>query len=102
MKTFYRAVVVLGLAAPAVSAAGPAIAQQACLAHEAAEKELEKQFDEKVVGRGLANSGKAMFELFVSDKGTWTVMVSEPNGRSCVLASGESWQHLPLLSGDPT
>ncbi len=53
------------------------------------------------MGRGLANAGKAMFELFVSEKGSWTVVVSEPNGSSCILVSGESWQQLPLLIGDP-
>jgi hypothetical protein len=40
--------------------------------------------------------------LFVSEKGSWTVVVSQPNGPSCILASGESWHHMPLLIGDPS
>ncbi len=101
MKTLYRALAILGFVGAMLSSTGPASAQQACVTHEAAAKQLGKQFNEMVVGRGLANSGKAMFELFVSEKGSWTVVVSEPNGRSCILASGESWQQMPLLIGDP-
>ncbi len=101
MKTLYRALAILGFVGAMLSSTGPASAQQACVTHESAAKQLEKQFDEMVVGRGLGNSGKAMFELFLSEKGSWTVVVSEPSGRSCILASGESWQQMPLLIGDP-
>ena len=102
MQTFHRTLVTVGLVAATLVATGAASAQQVCGPREAAKDQLEKQFKEQVVGRGLASSGKAMFELFVSENGTWTVVVSEPRGRSCILASGESWEHLPLLIGDPT
>ncbi len=101
MKPLIRSLAILGFVGATLSSTGPASAQQACVTHEAATKHLEKQFDERVVGRGLANAGKAMFELFVSETGSWTVVVSEPNGPSCILTSGESWQQLPLLIGDP-
>ncbi len=97
MKSLYRAFAILGFVGATLSLTGPVGAQQACVTREAATKQLEKQFN---VGRGLANAGKAMFELFVSEKGSWTVVVSEPNGRSCILACGESWQRLSLI-GDP-
>lgn len=42
-----------------------------------------------------------MFELFVSETGSWTVVVSDPKGRSCVVASGEDRQQLPLKQGEP-
>ncbi len=101
MKTLYRALAILGFVGAMLSSTGPASAQQACVTHESAAKQLGKQFNEMVVGRGLGNSGKAMFELFLSEKGSWTVVVSEPSGRSCIIASGESWQQMPLLIGDP-
>ena len=78
-----------------------AYAQQACALRDAATVKLEKQFDEQVAGRGLARNGKAMFELFVSESGSWTVLVSDPKGRSCIIANGESWQQIPLVVGDP-
>ncbi len=101
MKPLVRSLAILGLVGAMLSWTGPASAQQACATHADATKRLEKQFDERVVGRGLASAGKRMLELFVSEKGSWTVVVSEPNGRSCVLESGEIWQQLPLLIGDP-
>ncbi len=98
MKSLYRAFAILGFVGATLSLTGPVSAQQARVTHEAA-TQLEKQINENVVG--LANAGKAMFELFVSEKGSWTVVVSEPNGRICILACGESWQRLPPLIGDP-
>ncbi len=79
-----------------------ASAQPLCAAHDKAVLQLEKQFEEQVAGRGLAENGKQMLELFVSEKGSWTVLVSDPSGRSCVVASGESWQGKTLILGDPT
>ena len=101
MRTLFAALAVLGIVAATLSLAGQASAQRVCASHEAATMQLEKQFNERVAGRGLANRGKAMIELFVSEKGSWTVVISEPNGRSCVLATGDSWQQVPLLVGDP-
>ena len=79
----------------------PANAQQACAPHKKTSHQLEELFDEQVVGRGLAPGGKAMFKLFVSESGSWTVVVSDTRGQSCVVASGESWHRIALLAGDP-
>ncbi len=76
-------------------------AQQACSSHDEAMLQLEKQFSEQVAGRGLATNGKQMLELLVSETGSWTVLVSDPRGRSCVVASGENWQAKTLVLGDP-
>jgi hypothetical protein len=76
-------------------------AQQICAPRGSAVMKLEKQFDERVFGRGLAANGQRMLELFVSKTGSWTVLVSDPNGHSCVMASGDNWQGLKQLAGDP-
>ncbi len=64
----------------ALLTSAPASAQQVCLTHEAAVMQLEQKFDESVAGRGLTADGKAMFELFLSETGSWTVVVSRPSG----------------------
>ena len=79
----------------------PAHAQQVCAVRDTAVTQLESQFDEQIVGRGLVDNGKAMVELFVSETGTWTVVVTDTNRRSCIVASGMSWTRTPLLVGDP-
>ena len=76
-------------------------AEQFCASRDTALVQLEKQFGELISGRGLAANGKRMIELLVSEKGSWTVLISEPDGRSCVMASGESWQGIKVLVGDP-
>lgn len=81
--------------------ANAANAQQVCTVRNEAVVLLEERFDEQVAGRGLAGDGQQMLELFVSETGSWTVLVSDTQGRSCVLASGESWQAKPLVLGDP-
>ncbi len=101
MNPLIRTLAILGFAAAMLSWTGPANAQQACASHDEVTMQLETQFDEMIIGRGLASAGKRMLELFVSETGSWTLMISEPNGRSCVLGSGESWHQLPLLVGDP-
>ena len=42
------------------------------------------------VGRGLS-SRNALVELLVSTDGSWKIIVTRPNGISCVLGSGGSW-----------
>ena len=81
--------------------ASAANAQQICASRDQAVAQLKQLHHERVLGRGLVPDGKAMFELFVSKSGSWTVLVSDPQGRTCVVASGASWQQLKPFLGDP-
>ena len=75
-------------------------AQEVCAPRDHALGQLEKRHHEKILGRGLTPNGKAMFELFVSKSGSWTVLVSHTNGRSCFVAAGDSWHPVkPLPAG---
>jgi len=76
-------------------------AQQFCAPRDKAVVQLEKQFGEFVSGRGLAVNGKQMIEIFVSEKGSWTVLISDPKGLSCVVTSGENWQGIKVVFGQP-
>lgn len=101
------------LAAAAVLAAFlmPAVqAQQiplVCQPHAKIASHLEKQFREIVVVTGLA--GEALFELFASESGTWTVLVTRPsmNNLSCVQGTGTAFSFTniefpaPKKKGDP-
>ncbi len=106
MTTFLRtsllAITVLwSLGAAAMFGNASARAQDACIDRDDAVEQLSKQYGEKVAARGLTQNGKAMFELLVSKSGSWTVLVSDPAGRSCIVANGEDWQRLPAIIGDP-
>ncbi|MFQ5984520.1 MAG: hypothetical protein ACE5LL_03270 [Alphaproteobacteria bacterium] len=101
MRAPIRAVAILAAGLVLLLFASAANAQQLCLLRGDAVGQLENKFKEQVVGRGLAQGGRAMVELFVGETGTWTVVVTDVNGQSCIVASGESWTQAPLLVGDP-
>lgn len=52
---------------------------------------LSGRFAETPVAAGLAANG-SMVEVFSSPDGqTWTIVLTRPDGATCVVASGESW-----------
>jgi hypothetical protein len=56
--------------------------------------QLAKKYSEVPAAIGLASSG-ALIEVLTSDDGaTWTILVSRPNGTSCLVAAGEEWHAL--------
>jgi len=68
-----------------------ASAQSVCFERTALLKHLDGKFEEEPVAAGLAANG-SMLEVFSSPDGlTWTIVLTQPNGATCVMASGESW-----------
>jgi hypothetical protein len=61
---------------------------------------LAEQYREAPVGVGVASNG-GVIELLASDKGTtWTLIITAPNGPTCILAAGEDWEaSKPLALG---
>jgi len=52
------------------------------------------------VAFGLSNSG-SLIEVLTSDNGsTWTIMVSQPSGSSCLVAAGEGWDELKRVKSN--
>ena len=58
-------------------------------------KMLETQYNEHPVAMGLSQKSTEAFEVFVSEKGTWTVVMTTSKGITCVMAVGHSWKQLP-------
>jgi len=74
-------------------AASPAVAQShLCTDHGKMVKTLNGQFQERRHGLGIAAANSGVMELFLSDAGSWTVVITMVNGVSCVLAAGHAWQ----------
>jgi hypothetical protein len=88
------------LAGLAAGATEPAAAQEICGTRADLLKELTQRYSEAPVAIGLANSG-ALVEILTNDNGsTWSIMVSQPNGTSCLVAAGKEWQALkPDVAG---
>jgi len=74
---------------------GAAHAQSApCDARAKVLSTLEGKYSETPTSLGLASNG-AMIEVLTSEKGSWTILTTMPNGLSCLIAAGKYWENLP-------
>lgn len=53
---------------------------------------LETQYAEGRVAVALSQKNTAAFEVFVSKRGTWTIMMTTTEGTTCIMAAGHSWE----------
>lgn len=77
----------------------PAQAQSTCEFRKKLMDKLDSVYNEQPVGVGLASTGNVV-ELIVSPDGTWTIVVTKPNGLACIAAVGEDWQALEIAPSD--
>jgi len=40
---------------------------------------------------GVSTNG-SLVELYTSENGTWTLMLTRPDGVSCLIAAGQNWE----------
>lgn len=63
---------------------------------------LENKYKEAPTAIGLANNG-ALVELLTADDGkTWTLLITDRKGMSCLIAAGQSWETVIRRLGNPT
>jgi hypothetical protein len=69
-----------------------AFSQPQCDARDRVTGQLADRWGETRRALGLAGD-RAMMELFANDTtGTWTVTLTLPDGRMCLMASGDSYE----------
>ncbi len=84
--------VIAGLVALAVvSFPGTAAPIAKCAPRPQVSNFLKRMFQEEPSAIGLTLSGQKAVELFVSEKGSFTIVTTETGGKTCLLISGESW-----------
>ena len=86
------------LFAPAASA------QPVCGSHGTVSDKLKESYAEAPVSMGVTLGG-GVIEVYASPKGTWTLVITQPNGVSCLIAAGQDWEELPkqeMISGAKT
>lgn len=69
----------------------PALAETFCAKHDALATILDSKFGEQQTGAGLAGK-EAMVELYVSKKGTFTLVSTNTEGVSCIVGAGDNWE----------
>lgn len=77
----------------------PALSQQICAERIGILKQLDKRHKEAPQALGVTGSGQIV-ELLTSDRGTWTIIVTTPNGVSCLVAAGESWENIERVASN--
>jgi hypothetical protein len=91
------ALILLALAGSCV--AYPASARP-CFARADVAAGLLAEYDEVPRMRALTRRGR-LVEMFVAPSGSWTLMMTQPDGMSCVMASGHGVEPIEVPEGDP-
>lgn len=94
---------ILSAAMTAASLSGTAHAMPACADRDAVVTSLAERYSENHLASGLQSSSGLM-EIWVSEaEGTWTILLTRPDGRTCVMASGTHWleQNVMAVAGEP-
>ena len=82
------AVLGAAMALPSLSAQ----AQFVCGAHGDVVTRLAEAIQERRIGYCVA-ANAAVVEVFVSTSGTWTMLMTDVKGQSCIVAAGDGWEN---------
>jgi hypothetical protein len=74
--------------------AADSFAATPCGQHDEIVEALTSKYQETRRILGVINASTVM-EIFLSPMGSWTVLMTNTSGMSCINASGESWQEIP-------
>ena len=62
---------------------------------------LSDKYSEAPIAMGLTNKG-AVIEVLTNKSGTtWTIIITMPNGVSCMVAAGEGWELVRQVAAGP-
>ena len=78
-----------------------ASAQSLCTTRAQVTKQLDSRYSEAPVAIGLSRNGGVVEVLSTSDGSTWTMIITMPDGTSCMMAAGEAWENLPASLRGP-
>ncbi len=82
------ALALLCLGSPARAETGSCAARQTVLDY------LTREHQESPVAMGRANNGGVVEVLTNPGGSTWTILITLPDGRTCMIAAGEAWRSL--------
>ena len=85
------ATLIAGSALVFASAAHAADDPDTCGARDQIVSHLKTKYDEMPRATGLGDETR-MVEIWASPKnGTWTILITQANGTSCIAAAGQNW-----------
>jgi hypothetical protein len=85
--------------APVIVAPAPAVF---CASRAEIAARLAGEYSEALAGGGMQGP-QGFVEVWTSvGGGTWSLLMTRPDGSSCVIATGMQWQVILPPAGDPT
>lgn len=87
------------MAAAVILAASGAAAQtqMSCSQHSKIIGQFASAYQEVPVAGGLTEDGRLVEVLSSGDGKTWTIVISKPNGETCVMMAGEGWRKMKVV-----
>ena len=93
-------VAVLTVLATAIALPASAQTQQpACAKRTDVLSHLSAKYTEAPVALGIANNGGVVEVLSSKTGASWTIIITMPNGPTCMVAAGEHWEKIPHIAG---
>jgi hypothetical protein len=95
-----RAVIAFALVAatPAAEAQQTPRAPQAAACADRAQvvSRLEERYGETLQSMGLHQNNNLLEVYASAETGTWTILVTRPDGIACLIAAGQMWEATPV------
>jgi len=63
--------------------------------------QLKGKYSEQPKSMGLAANGSVL-EVLTAKTGTWTILLTNPQGITCMIAAGDNWEELEQKTADYT
>ncbi len=94
-------ILTLGAGFALVASTAMAQAQPQCNNRDNVLELLAKKYQETPIAAGVTNTGGLVEVLSDHKSGTWTIIVTTPQGMSCLVAAGEGWRNMEPISLEP-
>ncbi len=91
----------LGVGFALIATTAMAQAQPQCNERDNVLELLAKKYQETPIAAGVTNTGGLVEVLTDIKSGTWTIIVTTPQGMSCLVAAGEGWRNMEQIALDP-
>jgi len=89
----FKRIVTSALVFGTIALASPLNAQASlnCQEREKLVQTLETRYNETLISAGLQGPEQLLEVWSAQDTGSFTILITKPNGISCVVASGKNW-----------
>jgi hypothetical protein len=91
----------LGAGFALIASTAMAQAQPQCNERDNVLALLAKKYKETPIAAGVTNTGGLVEVLTDIKSGTWTIIVTTPQGMSCLVAAGEGWRNMEQIALEP-